>query len=361
MADNASKAVRRAILNTWDKGRSIFPLVSDMGTVTRGGDSLDIPSNGNSVVNRSENANPAAVPSTTDTLVVQEQFFINNEITQRAQDQLMGGGGQYARNLALSAGGDMINEMDRHMIEYLLQARAFADGVDAHRNLDGGAITDQDVNDIESAMREQDGIANTNDGFFWLASPTAHARIKDVADLISPDMLPRTSADGANLGLPMVGRLNNIPMFLTNSMPGRANNSRLQIPGTNAVLAGGIATVDVPPNHGLVEGMQIFTQDFTNNVLVTAPSQIITSGPLQVTFNSPGADGANGAGTILSKTAMLMLGYAPWIFFATDGVVPRTRLVERSDAAGWSFQIYQNLGRIAHAGGVKVLHAPDGI
>lgn len=360
-ADNARKAVVSAILDTWTRGPSIFPLITDLGVVTRGGDSVDVPSNGASTVNTTETANPSAVTNTADKMTVDRKKFINDEVTQTQMAQLMNGEGNYQTQLARSAGGSLINDMDRDVVSYLITEVAAA-SVNNHGNLDGGSLTDVDVNDLVAEMREQDGIANTNFGLFWLMSPSAEAKVKDVADLNASDAINVVQAMGLQsiLGLPTVGLLNGIPAFLHNAVPGRTDALRQQTVATASNVASNIVTHTVPTGHGFVVGQQVWTSGFTTDVPVTAPATITAVTATTIVHALTAANGANGTGTVYSATAMAMLCYAPWIFFATDGIVPFSELVKRSDAAGWAFQLFHHLGRVAHPGSVKILHTDDG-
>jgi len=43
MADAARKAVQSALLDPWIRGPSLLPLLTNLGPVVRGGDSVDVP------------------------------------------------------------------------------------------------------------------------------------------------------------------------------------------------------------------------------------------------------------------------------------------------------------------------------
>lgn len=361
MATNARKAVQTAILDTWSRGASIIPAITDLGGEARGGDSIDVPAIGAATVNTSETASPEAVSNSADALVINRPKYINRAVTQQQYDQLLNGGGNFVTQLMRGTNGDMLNAMDRDVIEYLYSSVA-ATSVDNHFNLDGGAVTDEDVNDCEASIREQDGVANTNSGFFWIMSPIAEGKIKSVADLNPADAVNLAQATGqfTNLGLPPIGLLNGIPAFKDNNVPGRVNSQRHQAVISASSITTNVLSVTVPSGHGFVVGQQVWTSGLDTNVPVTAPSTIVTAGATTITMALTAANDADaGTGTLYSATAYALLCYAPWIFFAADNVVPKEFLTKREGNAGWSLQLYNQIGRVAHPGAVRILHTRD--
>lgn len=362
MADNARKAVVTALLDTWSRGPSILGVLdsvsggrSNLGPVVRGGDSVDIPNKSAATVNTSETAavNASAL-GTPDVLTVNRPKFINEAITQAQYNQLLNGGGNYANQLARSMGADMLNALDKDMVDYLLQTLAWDTSATYHVNVAADAITDGDVADAETLIREQDGIANTNSGLFWLLSPRAAGGIKQVSEFV-PN--PNASAMG-EVGMPMVGMVNGIPAFYHNAIPGRVDSLRQQGTSTAVSISSNVATITMVAGHGFVPGQKIWTSGLTTNIAVGSAAAITSVTSTQIVVPLSAGDGAfaDGAGTIYSGSAMAMLVYAPWVFYGLDGVAPYSDLVKREGAAGWTAQLFHHFGRVGHAGAVVVLH-----
>lgn len=368
MADNASKAVMTALLDTWSRGPSVLGLLdsisggqSNLGPVVRGGDSVDVPNRSASTVNTSETAAVSASSlGTPDILTVNRPKFINEGITQAQYAQLLNGGGNYARQLTRGMAADMLNALDSDMVQYLIQSLA----VDAswagnyHVNLAADAITEGDVNDTEALIREQDGIANAGGGLFWLLSPRAANGIKAVADFV-PASQPQSGQ--VQMGVPMIGSINGHPAYQHNAVPGRVNTLRQQATTSACTVTSNVGVYTVAAGHGFVVGQQVWTSGLTANVAVSAPATITAASATSLTFAVTAGDGAmaDGVGTIYSASSMALLCYAPWIFYALDGEAPFSRLVDREGAAGWTAQLFHHFGRVGHAGAVAVLHGLD--
>ncbi|MBK6683998.1 MAG: hypothetical protein IPG45_05950 [Deltaproteobacteria bacterium] len=359
MALNASKAVEKALFDTWSRGVSLLGLVTDKGPLARGGDSYDLPFRSAAfTVNTSEVAAAAATTLTGNAVTVNRPKFVNQAMTMAQQAQLLGGDGAFAEEVAKAAGGDLINSLERDLIEYLIAEIAGGGGISAalHSNVAADAVASGDVNDLEAAVREQDGIA-ANAGLFWLCSPRALASIKSVNGYGAQ---VQSTPEQMKIGLPMGGMLNGMPIYLHNGVPGAVNRYSVTCASSNIATNVCTATFAVP--HGIVAGQQIYTTGFTaGNVLVTAPATVTSTTATTVVFPQTAANGANGAGTIISASAMAMLCHGPWITFATDGAIPSVKMIGREGNAGDLLQLFHHFGRGALPGAAGVLHAPDGV
>ena len=364
MADNATKAVVGALLDTWSRGPSIMGILdavsggrSDLGPVTRGGDSVDVPNKSASTVNTSESASIAGSSiGTPDTMNVNRNKFINEAISRQQNAQLLGGGGRFASQIMRGMSGDLQNSIDRDLIDHLLKETA-ADVLATpayHVNLGANAVTNDDVEDVEALIREQDGIANTGEGLFWLLNPRMAGEIKKVTEFIE-------GKTGNMLGLPMVAMINGIPAFYQSSLPGKTLASRQVAVASASNIATNVSTITVPSGHGFVDGQMIWTDGFTADLAETSPVAITSVTATTIVVAVTGGDGSNGTGSVYSASSMGMLCYAPWIFYGLDGVQPFVDVVKQTLTAGSTIQMHQHLGRQAHVGAVAVLHGPDGI
>ncbi len=357
MADGAVKNVVGELLDTWTSGQAVSALFTNLGPVTRGGDAVDVPYKAAGTVNTSESASPAALSVSVDAMTVSRQKFINQAVSRAQYDQLLGGSGKIANQLSRSLGGDLQNAIDRDLIEYM--ASVAGTSVDYHVNLAADAVTDLDVNQAEALMLAQQGVKH--DRLFWLVNPYAVASIKSATDYV-----PSLAGERGELGIPMMGSLNGIPVYTHALVPGNATASRYSVATTAVTVATNVATatVTVPTgaaSHGFVVGQMIYTTGLTANVPVGTPVAISAVTATTITYAVTAGDGAmaDGVGSIISASSFAMLGNADWLFFAADGEIPDVSMVERTDAAGWALKLYQQIGRAGHAGSVVILHAPD--
>lgn len=362
MADNISKAVLPTLLDTWSRGSSVLGTLdmvsggrSDLGPVVRGGDSVDVPNKSGSTVNTSESGSVGATTiGTPDTLTVNRPKFINEAISQAQRAQLLGGNDNFTRQMLTGMSGDLLNALDKDLVDYLITSVA-SSSVDYHINLAADAVTNDDVEDCEAQMREQDGIANTGSGLFWMLNPRAAGAIKKVTEFVE---VPRSETD---VGRGMVAMINGIPAFYNNAVPGRVDSLRQQTATSAVTVASNVATATVPSGHGFVAGQMIWTSGLTTNITEASPVAITSVTATTIVYALTAADGAlaDGVGTIYSASSMAMLCYAPWIYYGLDGVVPFFDLVKREANAGFTAQLFHHFGRVAHAGSVAILHAPD--
>jgi len=352
MADNAAKAVESALLDTWSRGPSAAGLLTDLGAVMRGGDSVDVPYKTALTVNTSETASPAATSLSVDALTVNRPKFLNQGITVSQYDLLMNGNGSFAAQLTRGAVGDLVNAVDRDIVEYLISL-AYDTSATYHVNVAGDAVTDTDVGDCEAALREQDGVGG-NMGLAWLVSPRAAASIKASTDYIPQDLQTR-----GDLGLPIIASLNGIPVFQHSAVPGGVDSLRQQVATSAVTVASNVATATVASGHGFVPGQKIWTSGLTTNVAKASAVAITSVTATEIVYPLTASNGslADGVGTIYSASSMAFLMYAPWLFYSDTGA-PRPQLVPRTDAAGWALKLSQYIGRIGHTGAVRVLHAP---
>ncbi len=359
MADNARKAVETAVLDTWTRGSGVAGIIAtDKNTVTRGGDSVDIPELSAMTVNRSHTAAVASSVFTQTLLQVVRELFINQGVTFNQRQQLLNGNDAAAREIARRALGDMDNERDKDLIDYC----SILIGGDAtkHINLDLSS-TDYDdlVNEAEAIMREQDGIRqNDTSSFAWLASPRASRNIKSTSSYYPG--YEGHLAERGKVGFPNPSMLNEIPYFQHSGVPGALNATRLSATGTASSVSSNVVTVTVSEEDAskFVVGQLVWTSGFTADVAVGSPTAITAKTSTTLSFALTAGDGANGTGTVYSASSMAFLVYKPWYFYADTGV-PMTRMVEREGSAGHTLQMAQTMGRIARAGAVVCLHMPD--
>lgn len=353
MADAARKAVQSALLDTWSRGPSLLPLLTNLGPVVRGGDSVDVPYIGSLTVATSESQAVSATSLSVYTMTVNRPKFINQGLTMAQMAQLLNGNDAFAQQITRASSGQLANAIERDIVEHIITNT----GVSYHVNLAADAVTDEDINAAEAVMREQDGVANAMGDLAWVVSPRAAASIKNAADFSYDSVAPLQGG----VGLPMLGSINGIPVYTHNALPGAVDALRQQVATSAVSISTNVATATVPSGHGFVAGQQIWTSGLTTNVPVGTPVTITSVTATTIVYPLTAGDGAlaDGIGTIYSASSMAMLIHRPWIYYGMDGEIPAVELVKREANAGYGLQLFQHLGRAMATGAAVIVHAPD--
>jgi hypothetical protein len=353
MADAARKAVQSALLDTWSRGPSLLPLLTNLGPVVRGGDSVDVPYIGSLTVATSESQAVSATSLSVYTMTVNRPKFINQGLTMAQMAQLLNGNDAFAQQITRASSGQLANAIERDIVEHIITST----GVAYHVNLAADAVTDEDINAAEAVMREQDGVANAMGDLAWVVSPRAAASIKNAADFSYDSVSPQQGG----VGLPMLGSINGIPVYTHNALPGAVDALRQQAATSAVSVSTNVATATVPAGHGFVAGQQIWTSGLTTNVAVGSPATITSVTATTIVYPLTASDGAlaDGVGTIYSASSMAMLIHRPWIYYGMDGEIPAVELVKREANAGYGLQLFQHLGRAMATGAAVIVHAPD--
>jgi hypothetical protein len=353
MADAARKAVQSALLDTWSRGPSLLPLLTNLGPVVRGGDSVDVPYIGSLTVATSESQAVSATSLSVYTMTVNRPKFINQGLTMAQMAQLLNGNDAFAQQITRASSGQLANAIERDIVEHIIAST----GVAYHVNLAADAIIDDDLNAAEAVMREQDGVANTMGDLAWVVSPRAAASIKNAADFSYDSVSPLQGG----VGLPMLGSINGIPVYTHNALPGAVDALRQQVATSAVSITSNVATATVASGHGFVAGQQIWTSGLTSNVPVDTPVTITSVTATTIVYPLTASNGAlaDGVGTIYSASSMAMLIHRPWIYYGMDGEIPAVELVKREANAGYGLQLFQHLGRAMATGAAVIVHAPD--
>jgi hypothetical protein len=342
VADNARKSVLDALLDTWSRGPSLLPLLTNLGPVVRGGDSVDVPSIGSLTVNTSESGAVASTSLSVDTLTVNRPKFINQGVTMQQMAQLLNGNNAFTAQLTRAAGGQLINAIERDIVEHLIASTGAGLTARYHANVAGDAITDDDINEAEAIMLEQDGVIGGQGNLAWLVSPRAAMGIKNAAQFSYDSAAPQGS-----VGLPLLGQINGIPVYTHSALPGAVEATRYSVATSAVSISTNVATATVASGHGFVPGQLIYTTGLTTNVAVGSPAVISSVTATTIVYPLTAGDGAlaDGIGTIYSASSYAMLVHRPWVFYAMDGEIPFVEVVKREANAGYSLQLYQHMGR----------------
>lgn len=350
MADASLKYVQSQILDTWTRGPSIIPLITDLSGEVPNGDTIDaFPQMVSPTVNSSESAAVESSSVSITQLIKNRDAFINFGLTETQRLQLLAG--NYPSSMMQSMVGTMKEAIDRDIVTYLL---GLAGSASYHGNLAADAITAADIADIAGSAREQPGVSSLE--WKWIANPRFTASIHSNSAYV-----PNPSGPTTELGLPQLGVLNGLPYFEHSAVPGSVNAMRQQVATSAVTITSNSATATVASGHGFVAGQQIWTTGLTSNVAVSSPVTITSTTATTIVYPLTGSDGAlaDGVGTIYSASSMAILVYSPRVAYAQDRTSPMPTMVKREANAGYAMQLFMKYGRVGLAGAAYVLHAPD--
>ena len=351
MADGSLKFVQSAIIDSWSRGPSIIPLISDLSGEMPNGDTIDaFPQMVAPTVATSESSAVESSSISVTQLIKNRDAFINFGLTQTQQLQLLAG--SYPEGMMRSMVGTMKEAIDRDIVLFLLQS--LASTATYHGNLAADAIVPGDIADLVGFAKDQQGVSGS--GWAWIANPRFTASIHSNSAYVPNPSVPTTE-----LGLPQLGALNGIPYYEHQAVPGSTNSLRLQAATSAVSIASNVATATVASGHGFVAGQQIWTSGLSTDVAVSSPVTISSVTATTIVYPLTGSNGAlaDGVGTIYSASSMALLVYQPRIAYAADRTAPEPLLVKREANAGYAMQLYMKYGRAGLAGSCWVLHAPD--
>lgn len=357
MTDGAAKLLEMQLLDTWsvrpDGGMSIAgAYCTDLDVVSRGGEAIDIPAIAGHTVHKTETAAVEATSLSVTTLTVDELHFVNAGVSFSQYSMLLGGNANYAAQMARSAAGSFIQDVDRSIIKKMIKA---VDGdADSFTNLDLADVSQEMISDTVAKLTEQNGIP-FNDGIAWLASPKAHANVKGTLNYTPRDQVPSLG----HFGLPAIASLDGYPFAEHRLVPGRG--APLSSSVVSCDISSNVATVTFSDDEAAYfpVGMRIYTKDFNVNISAAelASTQVLSNDGTSITFGLTGSDGSNGSGSVVAGCSMALAIAKPWCFYSDTGV-PSPQFIKRTDAAGWSVQLTGFSGLKVYPGGVKILCSP---
>ena len=323
-------------------------MVTDLREPLMKGDTIEVPSIGAlSVIASGATPTAAAAPTTSVlSLVADREPWINVEVGNVAETQLMDG--YWAPQVAGDAIKRLRNNMDEHFLgEYLARTIAYDTSATYHDNVAGDSLQQTDLVTSIARLLSVDGVVMQDLELF--VSSFGQASIMNIAGFI-PNF---SAAENGSLGIPRLGYVNGVPVYMTNSI-----TRSLAVATTAVSVATNVATATVGAGHGLVPGMTILSSGHTVNtpsaVAITSVGTNSVSYPL-TTGDTAGM--ADGTGLLTSQSSMNVLLNKAQVFTAIQKAIG-VRLVAHDDSTGTAMQISTIWGRVARAGHVRVLHSP---
>lgn len=348
MADARAKAVLEVLSDIYSRSRfaidSVTPLREPLGM----GDIIEVPSISALTVTASGATTTAPQAITTNILSLNANLdpMINALLPRLASTQLMNG--KWAEAVGRQAMIMLKNNMDETFLQFLGETVAWLTGSTAtyHDNVAGDTLTSIDWLNSKAGLLAQDGAQEQN--LIAFVSPYAEASIRSIAAFV-PNF---AEAEKGNIGIPMLGRVHGVPLFMTNSI--RRNKS---VATTAASITTNVATATVAAGHGFVPGMLITTTGLTVNATVAVAINSTTA--TTIVYNLTGADGAmaDGVGNVVDASSWNIMMDVAQVWTAQQ-LGPMVRIVPDFQTTGDALQLSTIWGRQARAAYTRVLHSP---
>lgn len=289
---------------------------------------------------------PQAVTNSLITLVADREPWINALIPQMASMQLVDG--NWADHVAEKAVVQLKNYIDREYQEHII-AQAWVTGTAStyHTNVGSDTLSSIDILNAKATLLSNDG--SMEQSLVLLVHPYGEASIRSISTFV-PNA---TDAEMGNLGITKLGRVHNVPVFMTTSV-----HRRRTVASTAWSVTSNVLTITVASGHGIVAGVPITFDTVTaggdqaTSTAVTSTTATTVVLPLTASNGS-----ATEAGTITVQACENLLidrGHAYSAIQKGFG----TRIVPQSDTTGDALQISSIWGRIARAGRANVLCSP---
>lgn len=347
----AQKFVDSALLNTWDKGPPLAALLVQK-LVGKGGDSVDVGSDdtGPTIHEDTETADPESRSFARTQLIVNERVFLNSDISPTQMAQLLAG--NYAPELVRADSGAFRNKIDDKVVNGLLRGLAAT----AHANLAVAAGSRPMITRMEAKMLSQPGVSEQD--ILWILSPAAGASMGD----LFPDVQPAQIGDSVDMGKIKGRSVNGIPAIRHQGIPGY--NRRRQGISASSITGGNTLNLTMASaNHGFVVGQRVRTQGLQVDAQDAVPAgptiATVAGAAITIVDNafSDDADNEPAPGAYLeSDSAMAILICRSRCWYGTDQQIPLSSITKRTDAAGFSHQLFQHIGTKCFGGSVRALH-----
>lgn len=350
MADARAKAVLEVLSDIYSRGRFAVDAVTPLREPLGLGDIIEVPSISALTVTASgaTTTAPQAITTNILSLAADRDPMINCLLPRLASTQLMNG--KWAESVARQAMIMLKNSMDESFLRtYLAQVIGWTTGTAAtyHDNVAGDTLTSIDWLNAKAGLLAQDGCMEQN--LVAFISPYAEASIRSIAAFV-PNY---NEAEKGNLGIPMMGRVHGVPVYVTNSIL-----RNLSVATTAVSVATNVATATVAAGHGLVAGVPITTTGHTVNQ--ATPTAITSTTATTVVYALTTGDVspmADGVGTIVDASSWNIMMDIAQVFTAQQGG-PMVRVVPDFQTTGDALQLSTIWGRIARAAYTRVLHSP---
>jgi hypothetical protein len=298
--NNFTHDVRDEMIDLDSRSFYLSMLWQDLTEMMRGSESMDIGEFSNITIQDAVDTSVAA--RSHNNLTVQD---IDDIATTLRKDQARGfsgelrrwkkhfqgaGRGQYVQRVAKKVQASLRNDQDSRDANYLafvgaqIVGAADAAAVVTHENVNGAALTLNMVRSAIARMTDVDGV-DKND-LVWMLDSWGAGTIKTLPEFEKMDK------PMAELGLRMVGSIDGIPAFESQSVP-----SNRSLACTASSVATNILTLTFAEAHGFVVGQNIVAPGLTAP-LASSPVLTVPSTTTLTVALTTGDTADNGTGTV---------------------------------------------------------------
>lgn len=351
MADFRLQQVMDTLADLYSRSNYLIQRGRSLASEVSLGDSVQIPSisaltigSGVDSNGDPQNVSSATVTKSTSTLTVDKQPMVNIEIP--LFDKLQSLKGNFLREVTSSAYAQLWNSIDETWCNTLAATTAGDLSATYVVNAAGDALGVDDPITAQAKILNQDGVDMSS--LEWWIHPFAEGSLKRISGY-TPEYSPLTP--GA-LGVPRVGFLNGIPVYVSRSVPmGRT------VAATASAIATNVWTITVPSGHGVEADMKITTSGGSADITTATAVTSVTATSITVTFTA-GDDASNGALSVIVESAENLLVDTAHCYQAMQ-LMPEARIVTRENRPHDNLQIYAAWGMSARAGRVYKMLSPN--
>lgn len=356
MADARSKAVMPRLADLYSRSNYAIDLVTQLREPLAKGDIIEVPDISALTVTADGSTGASAQSVTTNVLSLNANLHpaIFARLPQVSKMQLLDS--KWADQVANQAVTQLKNNMDETLLRtYLARSLAWTTGTAAtyHTNVAGDALTEDDILNAKADILANDGAAEQN--LIFLVAPHAQGAIMSISGFV-PNF---GAAEKGVLGIPRIGEVFGVPVYVTNSVL-RNHSSAI----TASAIASNVLTVTVAAGHGWVAGQTVQTDGLTTDQTTSTAITSTTATTVVLPLTSADAADNGTSGTLLGRVGTTGAGTC-WSMmldaghiFAAQQEFPGFRIVSVNDSTDDELQVYSIYGRIGRAGRAMVVHSP---
>lgn len=351
--DGRARLVFDALADLHSRTNYLVDLVDQVGQ-DQGvafGYSFDVTSIGTLTITSSgaTGASPQAVTPAVLQVVVNEDPAIFLKIGKRDNLQLLGGGGKWAAGVARDAMMQFKTYLDLQLTNLLIGTTAFDTSATYHDNAAAATLTAAMFLQSKAKLLQNDGSNEENIACF--VNPMFEASIHAIVGFTENS---DRALDAGDIGVPMIGRVAGVPIFMSNSVPASRT-----VAGSASAIASNVLTITVAAGHGVVPGVKITTSGGDANITTAAAVSSVTATTIVAPLTSAD-DAANQAVTVTVYGTENIMCDRRHIHVAQQ-LMPGVRIVEESASTNDSLQIFNVWGKNARVGRTRIIHGPPSI
>lgn len=339
---------------------SVFNMLSDLPEIianAKNGDAYDVPNIDAFTINSDGSADGSAdsVSVTNTQLVIDREPSIIVRLTRRQQDQLLGGGGRWVQEISRLAMTNMVNYMDRDVLDYGL-TQAYDSSATYWQNPGGLTITRNHLLGAKAYLAGQRGASGN---YVCFMDAWCEAAVRNLLGFTATQLPVAEAAALARYGVEVIGRIDGITIAITNENPGSQARGQRTVTSTAYANVSNVQTVTVAAGHNIVPGNYVSFNTVTAGGDVATPTVVTSVTATTVVFaNAGGNSAATEAGTITVRGATNIMADMGHFWKGMDPSNMKVKIVELSTNTGANLVMSPLYGRVARAGRVVAIGSP---